>query len=246
MDWKHDEEEVLKPKHVPTKTANQESKSSQENNDDDVSGLDDDVSDREVAQSSQQEGDGEERSRIVAGSPAILSEVEDLRMEMDAKSQTESEAKLKAELKAAQNEVHRLSNENNDLKAQAEANSKTRAEDADADSAQDELRRLRDEVETKNGEITRLRHELPTTAAAAQESTPDYIVEAYYICLDRVAFGNEGEGKAVLLDEVSEALNNRDEKTIQLVKYWIEHGRSAEEVVDGLVNIKMVQIKRKG
>lgn len=98
--------------------------------------------------------------------------------------------------------MHRLSNEINDLRAEAGANSKTFP---DVDSGHDELRRLRGEIETKNRVITRLRHEPPTTATAAQESIPDCIVKAGNICIDRVAFAEEDEGKVKVLIDVSEA-----------------------------------------
>ncbi len=126
----------------------------------------DDVNDSGAAQSNLQEEVGEGRNQNVAGNQAISSEMEDLREELYAKGQTE--AKLKAELeaqsndiKASQNEVHRLSNEINDLRAEVGANSKTCTE---VNSDQDELRRLRGEIEAKNREITRLRHEPPSTA----------------------------------------------------------------------------------
>ena len=177
----------------------------------------------------------------------MLSEMEDLREKFYAKGQSEAKLKVELEVKsndlrATQNEVHRLSNEINDPRAEAGAYSKTCA---DVDSDQDELRRLRDEIEKKNREITRLRHELPTIATAAQESTPDYIIEAGNICVDRVAFGDEDEGKKKVLLEVFESLSNRDKMAMGLARRWTEDGKTAEQVVDGLVNIQMKRIENR-
>ncbi len=60
-----------------------------------------------------------------------------------------------------------------------------------------------------------------------------------------MAFGDEDEGKANALLEVFEALNNRDKVTIASVRRWTEGGKTAEQVVDGLVNIQMMRIERK-
>eukprot|EP00984_Skeletonema_dohrnii_P007049 scaffold2512_cov78-Skeletonema_dohrnii-CCMP3373.AAC.6 len=181
-----------------------------------------------------------ECSRITESS--YVTEIKALRAEVYAKSQ--AEAKLNAEsdeLEAVQNEVLRLRNEINDLKADA----KSRAEETGAD--QDELRRLRDAIETKNGEISRLQRELTAAATTtAQEHIPDYIVKPRDICDDRVAFGSEDEGKAIILQQVSEALSNRDGRTIELAKRWSDAGKSPEEIDEGLVNFKLIENKRKG
>jgi len=262
-DWKDDETEqqakVSNPKQVSTtksKSAQQEPSPSQENDGDvsDVSDLEDDVSGSGAAQSSQQEqeeGEGRDMSAAGVGNQAMVMvrETGELRAEVDAKSQ--AQAKLKAELnlnaksdelEAVQNEVLRLRNEINDLKADA----KSRAEETGAD--QDELRRLRDEIKAKNGdgEISRLQRELTAAATTAQEHIPDYIVKPRDICDDRVAFGSEDEGKALILLQVSEALSNRDGRTIELAKRWSDAGKSPEEIVEGLVNFKMIENKRKG
>eukprot|EP00985_Skeletonema_marinoi_P010130 scaffold4775_cov82-Skeletonema_marinoi.AAC.1 len=261
-DWKDDETEhqakVSNPRQVSTKSksAQQEPSPSKENDGDvsDVSDLEDDVSGSGAAQSSQQEqeeGEGRDMSTAGVGNQAMVMvrETEELRAEVDAKSQ--AEAKLKAELnlnaksdelEAVQNEVHRLRNEINDLKADA----KSRAEETGTD--QDELRRLRDEIKTKNGdgEISRLQRELTAAATTAQEHIPDYIVKLRDICDDRVAFGSEDEGKAIILHQVSDALSNRDGRTIELAKRWSDAGKSPEEIVEGLVNFKLIENKRKG
>eukprot|EP00985_Skeletonema_marinoi_P005027 scaffold2180_cov98-Skeletonema_marinoi.AAC.7 len=252
-DWKDDETEqqakVSNPKQVSTKSAQQEPSPSQENDGDvsDVSGLEDDVSGSGAGQSSQQEQEeGEGRDMSTVGNQAMVTEIKELRAEVYAKSQ--AEAKLKAELntksdelEAVQNEVLRLSNEIKGLKADA----KSRAEETVTD--QDELRRLRDAIETKNGEISRLQRELTAAATStAQEHIPDYIVKPRDICDDRVAFGSEDEGKAIILYQVSEALSNRDGRTIELAKRWSDAGKSPEEIVEGLVNFKMIENKRKG
>eukprot|EP00984_Skeletonema_dohrnii_P004323 scaffold1532_cov111-Skeletonema_dohrnii-CCMP3373.AAC.3 len=239
-DWKDDETEqqakVSNPKQVSTKSksAQQEPSPSQENDGDvsDVSNLEDDVSGSGVAQSSQQEqeeGEGRDMSAAGVGNQAMVSEIEELRAEVYAKSQAEAKLNTKSdELEAVQNEGHRLHNEINDLKADA----KSLAEETGTD--QDQLRRLRNEIETKNEENSRLQRELTAAATTAQEHIPDYIVKPRDICDDRVAFGSEDEGKAIILQQVSEALSNRDGRTIELAKRWSDAGKSPEEIVEGL------------
>jgi len=133
-DDEKDEQKGSKPKRVPTETTQQIP--SQEN-DGDVSGLKDNVN-------------GMARGgEVGAGNQDILYEMEELKAELKAKSQ--SEAKLKAELKAKCDELGVVQAENNQLRNQAEGRSA---------GHQDELRRLHHDNETKDSEINRLRREL--------------------------------------------------------------------------------------
>lgn len=132
-DDEKDEQQGSKPKRVPTETTQQIP--SQEN-DGDVSGLKDNVN-------------GTARGgEVGAGNQDILYEMEELKAELKAKSQ--SEAKLKAELKAKCDELGVVQAQNNQLRNQAEGRS----------AVQDELRRLHHDNETKDSEINRLRREL--------------------------------------------------------------------------------------
>jgi hypothetical protein len=80
-----------------------------------------------------------------------------------------------------------------------------------------------------------------TTAKESVEPTPDYIAEPRNLCDDLVAFGGADETKAIVLRQVSTALNERDEHTVKTAKRWADRGKTAEEIVDGLSNIKRAE-----
>ena len=134
-----------------------------------------------------------------------------------------------------------------DLKAknnEPEGNAINDRREEDVVSDQEEHRHRRGEIEEREGGSLRREHSAATSTA--QEPNPDYTVELRHICEDRLGEGEEDECKAILLLDVLDDLDDRDEKTIRLAKRWSDAGNSPGKVVDMLVNIRMANSKRKG
>mmetsp|Transcript_6183 Transcript_6183/g.9582 ORF Transcript_6183/g.9582 Transcript_6183/m.9582 type:complete len:145 (+) Transcript_6183:27-461(+) len=80
-----------------------------------------------------------------------------------------------------------------------------------------------------------------TTAKESVEPTPDYIAEPRDLCDDLVAFGGADETEAIVLRQVSNDLDERNKHTVKTAKRWADRGKTAEEIVDGLSNMKRAE-----
>ena len=81
-----------------------------------------------------------------------------------------------------------------------------------------------------------------TTAKESVEPTPDYIAVPRNLCDDLVGFGDvENEEEAIVLRQVSGDLNKRNEHTVKTAKRWAKGGKTEEEVVKGLANMKKAE-----
>ena len=148
----------------------------------------------------------------------------------DPNTKKDTKRQSEAELKAKSNEP-----KGNVIKDRREE---------DMVSYQDERRSQCREIEEREGE--RLRGESSAAASTAQEPNLDYIVELCDICGDRVAFGSKELCTKKALVLVCKDLTNSDEKTIRLAKRWSAQGKSPEEVVDGLVSMRVIEAELEG
>ena len=85
--------------------------------------------------------------------------------------------------------------------------------------------------------------EHPAATSTAQELNLDYIAELRAICNKRMMYGSEEQCKKRAFFLVCKALDDRDKKTIGLVRLSLDMRKSPEEVVNGLVNIKVLEIE---
>ena len=113
-------------------------------------------------------------------------------------------------------------------------------------SYQEEHRHRRGEIKEREGEEEVFAVNTPLLPRQHKSQILITLLKLRDICYKRMMYGSEEHCEKRALFLVCDALDNRDKRTIGLVRLSSDMRKSPEEVVNGLVNIKVLEIETKG